>query len=94
MTKEELLQLYIKQITNYGTTYEEFKTIAVNQDPNFPGIAEFLNEDLYSYEEFLESPDVETEVQTEIQPPTDSQPTVEAQNDNSTINTTATISSY
>ena len=84
MTKEELLQLYIKQITNYGTTYEEFKTIAVNQDPNFPGIAEFLNEDLYSYEEFLDQPDAETEQQT----------IVEEEDDNSTNGTAETISIY
>lgn len=92
MTKEELLDLYIEQITNYGNTYEEFKTIAVNQNPNFPGIAEILNEDLYSYEEFLNAPEIET--QTESQPTTSSQPTIEAQNDNSTINTTATNSIY
>ena len=84
MTKEELLQLYIKQITNYGTTYEEFKTTTVNQDPNFPGIAEFLNEDLYSYEEYLNQPDAETEEQT----------IVEEEDDNSTNGTTETNSIY
>ena len=71
MTEEELLELYIKQITNYDKTYEEFKTVVVEQDPDFPGLAEFLNEDLYSYEEFLNKPEPEEENDNSTNEPTE-----------------------
>ena len=74
MTEEELLELYINQITNYDKTYEEFKTVVVEQDPDFPGLAEFLNEDLYSYEEFLNKPEPEEENDNSTNEPTETSP--------------------
>ena len=45
MTKEELLELYMSMLTNYSMTYEEFRTLIVQQDPDFPGIAKILSTD-------------------------------------------------